>query len=118
MGAVSTAMRLKSIQDSNGNSIPIDDTTSLKVTSYANAYDRIIWPNSVGQFDLLCLDLNSPDRLFLNSIRDLSPRNPVIAGVGDYILTFQAFAEGFPIVDVKVALKVTGQSATTTAKLI
>lgn len=117
-GAISTTMRLKSIQDSNGKFLPIEDTTALKVTSYAGLYNRIIWPNSDGQFDLLCMDLNTPDRFFLNSIRDLSPRNPVIWGVGNYLLTYQAYAEGFPIVDVKVALNVTGQSATATAKLI
>jgi len=110
-GAIATTMRLKSVTDSTGREIPLDDTTSLKVTGHMQGYSQIVWPESSGEFDLLALDLTLPEHLFLLSIRDLSPRRPVISAKGDYRVVFQAFAEGFPIVDILVALTVTGNDS-------
>jgi len=116
-GAVSTTVRLKSVVDANGKPLKIEDTTPLKATCYPHIYNQIIWPNSSGQFDLLAVDLESCDRIFLVSMRDLSPRQPIIDSKGDHILTFEAFADGFPIAEVKISLKVT-ENNTPDAKLI
>src|SRR6266568_2050336 len=107
-GAVAATLRLKAVTDSAGRGLLVEDTTPLKATGYVQSYSQIIWPESSGEFDLLALDLASPERLFLLSIRDLSPRRPVVSGRGNYQVVFQAFAEGFPIVDIPVALTVTG----------
>jgi hypothetical protein len=107
-GAISTSMRLKSVEGAGVQRLAIPDNAPLKVTGHLQEYTQIIWPDSSGEFDLLALDLEDQERLFLNSLNDMSPRRPVISGVGEYRVVFQAFAEGFPIVDIPLRLTVTG----------
>jgi hypothetical protein len=108
-GAIATTMRLKSVTDSTGKTVDIHDSTPLKVTSHFKTYNVIIWPNSTVEFDLLAFDVEKK-HFYLNSLRDINPRKPVISTNGESILVFQTFADGFPILDVNVSINVTNDS--------
>ena len=56
----------------------------------------------------LALDAGQPQRVFLNSKEDLDPRRPIIDGAGQYRLTYELVAVGFPTTDVVVDLNLTG----------
>jgi len=108
VGASSTVLRLHQLKKADETQLPIYDKTPLKVTSYLHHYQQTIWPLSEGCFDLVTLDLQNPTRVFLVSINDLSPRQPIISAQGTYHLRYQVFAIGFPLLEFTIELNVDG----------
>jgi len=108
LGASSTVARLKRITTDDGADIPFNDPSNLKATSHWQAYSQMIWPQSIGRFDLMALDANNPVRVFLMSSHDLCPRKPVVNQKGRYLFHYQVFAIGFPSLEFAVRLDVDG----------
>jgi hypothetical protein len=117
LAANNTVARLDSINDSNGNSIPIADLSHLKVTGQP-AYAQTIWPESHGAFDLLLAKAEQEGTICLNSSLDLTPKPPIITQPGRYILCYGVLSESFPVLKFCIQLEVTGDALTTEAQLI
>ena len=103
------------------NNLPSPDISYLKWAGLWEVvgYYQIIFPQSEGRLCLLQVDNNNPLSVFLQSARDAFPRAPIISGpVGRYRLSYQIFAEGFPMLEFEVYLDLTGNPATTNVTLI
>lgn len=110
VAAHDVALRLKAILH-NGQEMfdaEVGDTAPVKVSGHYLAYTQIIWPECSGEFDLLAVDAQQPQRAFLNSKQDLDPRRPVIIASGRYQLAYELVAVGFPKAEVIVDLNLTG----------
>ncbi|MES2308139.1 MAG: hypothetical protein V4507_04700 [Verrucomicrobiota bacterium] len=104
IGASNATMRLlKIVRKDIHQEIHFGDKNPLKATGHINAFSQLIWPDSVGKFDLLAQENNSA-RIFLISAHDLSPRRPIIENGGLYHLEYEVFAEGFPITKFVIEL--------------
>ena len=73
------------------------------------AYSHTIWPGETVQFDLFGYDVEKK-RIFMHTECDVSTpdgyRKPLLASPGDFILTYEIYAEHFPVstFDVKLHL--------------
>lgn len=73
------------------------------------AYSHTIWPGETVQFDLFGYDVEQK-KIFMHTECDVSTpqglRKPLLASPGDFILTYEVYAEHFPVstFDVKVHL--------------
>ena len=73
------------------------------------AYSHTIWPGETVQFDLFGYDVDQK-KIFMHTECDVSTpqglRKPLLASPGDFILTYEVYAEHFPVstFDVKVHL--------------
>ena len=73
------------------------------------AYSHTIWPGETVQFDLFGYDVDQK-KIFMHTDCDYTTaqglRKPLIEDSGDYILTYEVYAEHFPVstFDVKVHL--------------
>jgi hypothetical protein len=123
--AVNTLAVLKKIEYPNGSSVTSPDQTYLKWAFQFEDYSRTVFPNSEARFDLLAIDCGNPLDVYLHSRLDVySPnaqgiicRQPVITGSpGVHKLSYQVFAENFPILDFTIELNLTGNINTTTVK--
>lgn len=117
LAAFNTVARLGSINDANGNSIPIADCSHLKVTGQPG-YAQTIWPGNHGAFDLLLAKAGQGGSICLNSSLDLSPKPPIITQPGRYILRYEILSESFPVLKFSIQLDVTGDAQTIQAQLI
>ena len=115
-GASNTVARMKSIT-TNGITSSAPDRSHLKCSG-APGYSNTIWPNDHVAFDLLSIDLGNQSNIYLHSALDVVPRVPIIQKSGSYKLEYEVFAESFPAISFLVELVVTGNEATTTAKLL
>lgn len=115
-GAIGTVVRLAFITDPSGIRAASPIRSHLKVTGHENSFEQTIWPLSSGRVDLLCLGIHHPS-VFLNSALDI-PTPPIISASGDYQLEFEVFAQGFPVTTFAIALHVTDDLPSTTAKLL
>ncbi len=111
--AMNTLTILKNIVDPNGQMIPAD-TSYLKWAGQIG-YSRTIFPLSSARFCLLQIDCNNLLSVYIQSAADIHPRLPIISGqTGNYKLTYQVFAENFPMLEFQVLLNLTGNINTTT----
>lgn len=124
--AANTLAILKNIVHPDGH-ITEPDRTFLKWAFQLKDYSRTIFPRSSASFDLLAVDVNNPLSVYLhsrldtylpNSIGSIS-RQPIISGpVGTYRLTYQVFAENFPLLEFTVELNLTNNIDATSVQLI
>lgn len=117
-GAFSTIARLESIQV-GGNQITSPDKSYLKWAEQSG-YERTILPRESAKFDAFAID-DKPgyNCVYLHSSADVYPRRPILPNrLGQYMLHYQVFAQGFPLMQFAVALDLTGNIATTTAKIV
>ncbi len=115
--AVNTLAILKNIEGPNGSSIHLD-TSYLKWAGQIG-YSRTIFPSRDASFCLLQLDYTNLLSVYLQSAADMHPRLPVITGhAGPYKLTYQVFAENFPLLEFTVLLTLTGNLNTTSVVLL
>lgn len=118
--AVGTLAILKQIEYTSGQIIS-PDKTFLKWAFHDETYSKTIFPLGDASFDLIAIDTQNPLNVYLHSLLDsliITPtfigRPPIITGpVGKYKLTYQVFAENFPILEFCVALELTGDINTT-----
>jgi hypothetical protein len=104
LGAIGTVARLNAIVE-RGQRRVSPDRSHLKATSYPG-YEQTIFPGSHAAFDLLALVLDRPHTVVLNSALDVSPRSSVLSAPGEYVLEYEAFANGFPVITFGVQLRV------------
>ena len=77
--------------------------------SGVKAYSHTIWPGETVQFDLFGYDVEKK-KIFMHTECDVSTpdglRKPLLASPGDFILTYEVYAEHFPVstFDVKLHL--------------
>jgi hypothetical protein len=95
IGSVGTVARLSALMV-NGNRVESPDKSHLKVSGQPG-YAQTILPGSHGAFDFLALALGQPHTLILNSALDVRPRGALIGEPGDYILEYEVFAPGLPV---------------------
>lgn len=117
LAAFSTVARLGSINDANGNTIPVTDRSHLKAHGQPG-YDQTIWPESHGAFDLLLAKAEQGGVICLNSSLDLVPKPSIITQPGRYILCYEVLAKSFPVLIFSIKLDVTGDALTTQAQFI
>lgn len=124
VAAANTLVILKHIEGAQGH-ITRPDTTFLKWAFHDATYSKTIFPEQDAFFDLLAIDAGNPLNVYLHSLLDsvvvtptFAGRPPIITGTaGNYKLTYQIFAENFPILEVSVTLNLTGDINTTTIYL-
>jgi len=122
--AANTLVILKNITDASGQ-IRSPDTTFLKWAYHDTTYSKTIFPEQDAYFDLLAIDTGNPLCVYLHSLLDMvmvtptfAGRPPIIAGpVGRYKLTYQIFAENFPLLEFCIVLDLTGNINTTTVSI-
>jgi len=117
IGAVGTIARLFSITDQSGNQIDSPDRSQLKASGDAAAYSQTIWPNSEETFDLLAIDMENQNHVYLHSMSDVHPRQPIISQCGIWLLDYEIFSQGFPRLAIRVKLHLTGDHTATTANV-
>ena len=61
-------------------------------------------PGDFGLIDVFALH-EDVEGIFLHSLWD-SAREPLIAKVGDWVLSYKLYAQGFPLVDFSIGLKI------------
>lgn len=111
---------LKQIENTSGQIIS-PDKTFLKWAFHDETYSKTIFPIADAFFDMIAIDTQNPLHVYLHSLLDsliITPtfagRPPIIMGpAGEYKLTYQVFAENFPILEFRVILDLTGDITTT-----
>ena len=101
-----TVLRLFSVNNS-----PSPDKNLLKVSGQIG-YSQPILPQSTGAFDLLRINLDSPNEIYLNSRSDVIPRSPIIIKYGFYELDYEMFGADFPIFKFRIELDHTNDATT------
>jgi len=102
--AFDTVARLNEITSPAGNKFSCPDREFLKWASKRNAYSATILPRANARFDLFALDGSNTSHLYLHSEQDVTPRNPILNSQGNYILHYQLFSKGFPLLNFNVGL--------------
>ena len=116
-GAIDTVIRLAHIIYPNRHRVLSPDRSHLKCSGSANLYSQIIWPQSQVSYDILALDMNNQSQVFLSSAMDVTPRRPMIAQTGNYVLEYEVFSQGFPPAGFSIELNLTGNHNSTSARL-
>lgn len=116
-GAFGAVARLANITDPSGVQFASPVRSHLKVTGHALSYAQTIWPLSHGAVDLLCLGVQQPPRVFLNTSLDV-PQSPVITEAGEYLLEYEIFAQDFPLTGFGVKLDLQRNPFSSTASLV
>jgi hypothetical protein len=119
LGAFLTIARLDWIQVPQGGKTPSPDGSYLK-WAYQSGYERTIPPTNSAKFDAFAIDDNPAyNCVYLHSLSDVSPRRCILPQMtGQYTLHYQVFAQGFPLLEFTVELDITGNIATTSAKIV
>ena len=115
LAAFSCVARLAFFEGPPGTPHHPSDRSHLKVTGQPG-FVQMIWPSSTGAFDLLLVKLQG-GAVCLNNALDVIPKPELISNAGHYILHYEVLAEAFPILEIAVALHVTGDPMTTEASL-
>ncbi|MBL7074260.1 hypothetical protein ISS37_03360 [candidate division KSB1 bacterium] len=118
VAAFDTVVRLDKITLPNGNKVVSRDRNFLKWAGKIRAYSATILPRDGGIFDLFALDQTNNSQVYLHSEEDRPPRQSIINSTGNYILHYQIFSKGFPLLEFNIELKLTGNVNTTQAILI
>jgi len=116
-GAINCVARLAFITDPSGSKSPCFDRSPLKITGQIG-YSQTIWPSNYGEFDLLAVDISAPSHVYLLSSLDVVPRQEIIKQMGHYILEYEVYSIGFPVLQFKIDFDVTGNYGTTNAQVI
>ncbi len=111
VGAAGVVARLSAMRLAGGSRQVSPNRSHLKVTGQHLAFEQTIWPNSHGAFDLLCVDMEHGSRVYLNSALDKSPTPMLFDCVGDHILEYEVFAQGFDVLPFTVRLSTTNECA-------
>lgn len=118
IAAFDTVARLNEIVAANGNTIQTRDRNFLKWAGKKAAYSVTILPMDECGFDLFALDQANNSLLRLHSEEDKPPRQPIITIPGRYVLHYQLFSKGFPMLEFNLQLNLTGNYGTTGAVII
>ncbi len=113
--ADSTVARLNTIKYPSGETKLSSDGSYLKATGFPG-YQHSIWPSSHAAFDLLCVNVDHPERIFLNSSSE-QHKPPIFEGRGEYLLNYEVISPSFPLLKFSILLTVTGDIDTVTAVL-
>jgi hypothetical protein len=113
LGALNAILRLRTIAGADGEVCDVD-RSPLKVVGQ-QGFTHTIWPESHAAWDLLAVRLDQPAAIYLNSALDVAPRKPIISAPGEYLLTYEMFAEKFPTLSFNVRLSVSRDPRATTA---
>ena len=113
IAAFDTVVRLNEIVDTNGNSMLSVDRNFLKWAGKKTAYSATILPRDECKFDLFALDQVNNSLLRLHSEQDNPPRQPIITVPGNYVLHYQLFSKGFPLLEFDIQLTLTSNYNTT-----
>lgn len=116
--AFDTVIRLNEIVDPNGNLMQSRDRNFLKWAGKKTAYSATILPRDECNFDLFALDQVNNSLLRLHSEEDNPPRQPVITASGNYVLHYQPFSKGFPLLEFNVQLILTGNCSTAQVSIV
>lgn len=116
--AFDTVVRLNEIVDPAGNLIKSRDRNFLKWAGKMTAYSATILPRDECNFDLFALDQANNSLLRLHSDEDNPPRQPIITVPGNYVLHYQLFSKGFPLLEFNVQLILTGNYNTTQVTIV
>ena len=103
VAAVGTVCILDHIQKLNGARIEPVDRSYLKWAGQAG-YEQTILPEDFGDIDVFAIHDDKPG-IFLHSLRDTTPREPIVVDDGDYELFFKLFSQGFPLVEFSVKVE-------------
>ena len=101
--AANCVAHLKSIQTSSGEFCNLEETYPLKACGIDH-FSHTVWPNSTVKFDMLSIHVNGP-QIYLHTQRDRR-YEPIAEGTGIYFLTYEVYAENFPVIEVNVDLAV------------
>jgi hypothetical protein len=112
IGALSAIARLRSIEPFSGEL----DRSPLKCTGQPG-YSQVVWPHSHCCWDFLAVDVSAPATVYLNSALDSLPRQPIVSAVGQYLLSYEVFAENFPLLSFQVDLSVSEDPQATSASI-
>ncbi len=118
IAAFDSVVRLNAIVDPNGNVVQSRDRNFLKWAGKKTAYSATILPRDECNIDLFALDESNNSLLRLHSEEDNPPRQPIITAPGTYILKYQLFSKGFPLLEFDVQLILTGHYSTTQAIIV
>jgi hypothetical protein len=89
------------------NGDPCEDRAHLKWADQAS-YEPTLLPQDFGQVTLFTVRPNAPG-LFLQSLHDHAPREPIVKANGDYDLAFKVFARDFPLLQFNVTVRLRWQ---------
>ena len=101
--AANSVAHLKSIKKRNGEIINLEETYPLKACGIEQ-YSHTIWPHSEVKFDMLSIQVGETN-IYLHTQRDRKYQ-PIANGAGIYQLTYEVYAEYFPVIEVTVDLAV------------
>ncbi len=116
LGALNAIARLRQIVSPDRSVNSAIDRSPLKTTGQPG-YTQVIWPQSHAAWDLFAVRMDAPPAIYLNSALDVAPRSPLISLPGEYVLTYEIFAENFPVLRFDVRLSVSNDPLTTSAIL-
>jgi len=116
--AFDTVIRLNEFVDPAGTLNRSRDRNFLKWAGKKTAYSSTILPRDECNFDLFALDQKNNSLLRLHSEEDNPPRQPIINTPGNYVLHYQLFSKGFPLLEFSVQLGLTGNYSTTQVAII
>lgn len=108
--AVHTVCILDYIKDSRGQRTDSGDRSYLKWAGQ-QGYERTILPKDYGVIDLVAIKASAPG-MYLHSLCDFHPRQPIILENGEYELNYKLFSQGFPMVNFGVLLRLEWQQPT------
>jgi hypothetical protein len=117
VAALDAVCRLESLRLPDGTVRTDIDRSAIK-TNGQQGFAQPIWPGSHAAWDILSLSLNQPATVYLNSALDVNPRAPLITEPGNYVLSYEMFAQGFEVLKFAVGLRVSGETSETAATLI
>lgn len=113
LGALNATARLACVKRPDDSATHDLDRSPLKCTGQPG-YSQVIWPGSHACWDFLAVDMQAASTVYLNSALDSLPRQPVLTGAGNYELTYEIFAENFPVLKFSVKLCVADDPIETT----
>lgn len=117
VGALDATARLERVVRADNTVTNNMDRSPLKATGQ-QGYAQVIWPQSYATWDCLSVSMENNCTVFLNSALDLVPRTPIISTAGEYVLTYEVFAQNFPVLRFNVELTVNDDPQRTFAALV
>ena len=118
VGATGVVARLAAMHLDGKGREPSPNSSPLKVTGQAMAFEQTIWPQSHGAFDLLCVDMNHGPRVYLNNALDVAPRPALFEQVGTHLLHYEVLAHAFERIRFGVRLRTTVKCHDATAEVV
>jgi len=101
--ATNCVAHLKSLKNGSGEEKNLEETYPLKACGIEQ-YSHTVWPHSTVKFDMLSIQVGKTD-LFLHTQYDREYQ-AIVQGPGIYFLSYEVYAEYFPVIEVNVDLAV------------